>query len=111
MGGCWRAQGRLYGGLGGESLVEIERSGGRVDGGFGGAHGRLDGGLDGWGSGWRGLNGLRDGFTKPKPNRTARRTAASRANRNRVKTHLRNRNEPERNAALLNLVVQYSRRA
>ena len=64
----------------------------------GGADGRLDGGLD---EGRLGSNGWRDGLTKPEPKRTARRTAANRANRNRIKPHLKNRNEPKRNAALL----------
>ena len=51
--------------------------------------GWMEGGLE-WVEGW---------FSEP--NRTARRTALNHANRNRVKTHPRNRNEPKRNAALL----------
>ena len=55
----------------------------------------MEGWMAGGGSGWRmGPDG------KPKPNK---KTAANRTNRNRVKTHLRNRNE---NAPLL-LIAPY----
>ena len=68
MGGWWRAQGRLYGGLGGESLVEIERRGGRVDGGLGRLmedwmEDWMDGDLDGGGS-------MDGGMDSPSRNRT-----------------------------------------
>ena len=89
----------------------------------GGAGWRGDGGSQkaGWRVGWRGADGVWRaggpdgrldggrlgsvdggmGLTTPEPKRTATRTAANRANRNRIKSHLKNRNEPKRNAALL----------
>ena len=108
----WREEGRMEGwwmeGDGGQAGwrgVWLDGGGGLDGGGDGGS--QKAGGLDGGGWWKAGLSGWRDGLTKPEPNRTARRTAANRANRNRIKSHLKNRNEPKRNAALL-LIKQYT---
>ena len=107
----WRLDGGLDGGAGVDGVVgEGGLAGWRgcwwmegvaVAGGLDGGLRRA--GLDGGGSGMDGGMGF---LNRTEPNRTARRTALNRANRNRVKTHPRNRNEPKRNAALLIFTIK-----